>query len=319
MKSFTRRMLLAAPLALLCAAPAAAQEKVIGFAVPNLASSFWISSSYGVEDEAARRGAKLIKLNASGDANSAQQIAQLQDLIQRKVDVIIVGATNGDAVRAVVEQAVARGIPVIGLSSPPNTPQLAAVVSADHYDMGRLQARCLGGAVKSGQVAMVAGPSGQLWADQRALGFKETLAKEFPGLRVVAENRLGDNRNAALNIAEDWMQRFPDLSGVYAATDDIAAGVVAAVKAAKRARPVHVSASNFSPTAQQLLKGGELVCVSIQQIVSQGRLAARLALDAAAQRPIPQKVVALPALLVTSDNVASVDLSGVVAPATYRP
>lgn len=296
----------------------AAKEAVIGFAVPNLASSFWISSSYGLEDEAAKLGAKVIKVNAGGDANSAQQIAQIQDLVQRRVDAIVVGATNGDALRAVVEQAVARGIPVIGLSSPPNSDALAAIVSADHYDMGRLQARCLGQSVRSGQVAMMAGPSGQLWADQRALGFKDTLAKEFPAIQVVAENRLGDNRNAALNVAEDWLQRFPDLVGVYAATDDMAAGVVAATKSARRPQ-VRVSASNFSPAAQQLLASGELVCTSIQQIVSQGRMAARLALDAAAKRPIAQKKVAMPALLVDKSNVASVDLSGVVAPSSYRP
>lgn len=318
-RSIALRLLPLALAAPLLAQPAVAQEKVIGFAIPNLASSFWISSLYGVEDEARRLGARLVKLNAGGDANSTQQVAQIQDLVQRKVDAIIVGATNGDAVRAVVEQAVSRGIPVIGLSSPPNTPSLAAIVSADHYDMGRLQARCLGAATGSGTVAMMAGPAGQVWADQRALGFKETLAKEFPVIRIAAENRLGDNRNAALNVAEDWMQRFPDLAGVYAATDDIAAGVVSASKGANRARPLRVSASNFSPIAQQMIKSGDLVCSSVQQIVTQGRMAAQLALDAANRKPIANKRVALPALLVTAQNVDSIDLSGVVAPASYRP
>ena len=52
------------------ASTAVAQEKTIGVAVPNLASSFWISAVYGIEDEAKKSGTKVLKLNAGGDANS---------------------------------------------------------------------------------------------------------------------------------------------------------------------------------------------------------------------------------------------------------
>lgn len=298
-------------------APARAAEPVIGVSVPNLGSSFWISVLYGV-DTAAKGKAKLVTLNAGGDANSSQQISQIQDLIQRKVDAIVVGATNGDAVKAIVERAVAAGIPVVGISSPPNTDKLAAVVSADHYDMGKLQAECLAKAIGGkGEVAMMAGPSGQAWSDLRAQGFKDTLAKVAPGVKVVAESRLADNRNAALTTADDWIQRFPDLAGVYSATDDMAAGVVSALKSAGK-KSVKVSASNLSPTAQQMLKDGDLACTSIQQIVAQGRAALDQAVAAATKGKVEAKVVT-PAVLVTPENVGSVDLSLVVAPADYRP
>ncbi|MFK8251892.1 substrate-binding domain-containing protein [Ancylobacter terrae] len=298
-------------------APARAAEPVIGVSVPNLGSSFWISVLYGV-DTAAKGKAKLVTLNAGGDANSSQQISQIQDLIQRKVDAIVVGATNGDAVKAIVERAVAAGIPVVGISSPPNTDKLAAVVSADHYDMGKLQAECLAKAIGGkGEVAMMAGPSGQAWSDLRAQGFKDTLAKVAPGVKVVAESRLADNRNAALTTADDWIQRFPDLAGVYSATDDMAAGVVSALKSAGK-KSVKVSASNLSPTAQQMLKDGDLACTSIQQIVAQGKAALDQAVAAATKGKVEAKVVT-PAVLVTPENVGSVDLSLVVAPADYRP
>lgn len=299
-------------------APASAAEPTIGVAVPNLGSSFWISVLYGVEQEAKADGAKVIKLNAGGDSNSSQQISQIQDLIQRKVDAIVVGATNGDAVKAIVERAVAAGIPVVGISSPPNTSKLASLVSADHYDMGKLQAECLAKAIGGkGEVAMMAGPAGQAWSDLRAQGFKETLAKVAPNVKIVAESRLADNRNAALTTAEDWVQRFPDLSGVYSATDDMAAGVVSALKASGKTG-VKVSASNLSPTAQQMLKDGELACTSIQQVVAQGRAALKQAVAAAEKGKVEPKVVTT-AVLVTPENVGSIDLGPIVAPADYRP
>lgn len=300
-------------------AAASAQQRTIGVTVPNLASSFWISAVYGIQDEAKKAGVKIIMLNAGGDANSSQQISQIQDLTERKVDAMIVGATNGDAVKAVVERAINAGIPVIGISSPPNTAKLASVVSADHYDMGRQQAECLVKAMGGkGVVAMMAGPAGQAWSDQRAKGFRETMKTEAPAVKIVAESRLADNRNTSLTTAEDWTQRFPDLTGVYAATDDMAAGVVSAFRAANKLQGVHISASNFSPTAQQLLKDGEIACTSIQQIVAQGRDALQQAANAAAKQPVEKQVV-VPALLITPQNMATVDMGSVVAPSDYRP
>lgn len=321
----TRRSILAS-LAVLAAAslllvsrPGEAQPLTIGFSMPDLSQSFWISMAYGVDDEAKKAGVRIVKVNAGGDANVNQQISQLQDLVQRHVSAIIVGATNGDAVRPVVERAVAAKIPVVGLSSIPNTPKLSSAVGADHYGMGRLQAQCLAQAMGgSGNVGMMAGPAGQSWADNRANGFRETVAKEFPSIKVVTESRLADNRNAALRTTEDWIQRFPDLKGIYSATDDIGAGVVAALKAANRLGQVKVSSSNLSPTAEQLLKDGNFVCVSIQQIVLQGREAVRQAIKAAKGEATTPNV-STPAILVTTANLSSVNLGEVQAPSGYRP
>lgn len=298
---------------------AGAASTTIGFSMPDLSESFWTSMAYGVDDEAKKLGVTVVKVNAGGDANVNQQISQIQDLVQRHVNAIIVGATNGDAVRPAVEQAIAAKIPVVGLSSIPNTPKLASAVGADHYAMGKLQAQCLGKAIGgSGEVGMMAGPAGQSWADLRADGFRDTIKADFPKIKIVTESRLADNRNAALNTTEDWVQRFPDLKGVYSATDDIGAGVVDGLKASNKLGQVKVSTSNLSPTAQKMLQSGEFACTAIQQIVLQGRVALQQAVKAAKGEKTNPKV-STPALLVTKDNMATIDMSGVSAPAGYRP
>ncbi len=300
-------------------AGAAAQKLTIGFSMPDLSESFWISMAYGVDAEAKKAGVEIVKVNAGGDANVNQQISQIQNLIQRKANAIIVGATNGDAVKPVVEQAVAAGIPVIGLSSIPGSPKISSAVGADHYGMGRLQAECLGKALGGkGGVGTMAGPAGQSWADERVKGFRETLAAKSPNIKIVTDSRLADNRNSALKTMEDWIQRFPDLNGVYSATDDIGAGVVDAIKAAGKSKSLKVSSSNLSPVAEELLKSGEFVCVSIQQIVLQGREAVRQAIKAAKKEKTVEQV-RTPAILVTKENLAKVDLSNVRAPQGYKP
>ncbi len=121
----------------------------------------------------------------------------------------------------------------------------------------------------------------------------------------MTEPRLADNRNAALNTTEDWVQRFPNLKGIYSATDDIGAGVVDGLKASNKLGQVKVSTSNLSPTAQKMLASGEFVCTAIQQIVLQGRVALEQAVKAAKGEKT-EASVATPAVLVTKDNMSTI-------------
>ncbi|WP_288960828.1 substrate-binding domain-containing protein [uncultured Sulfitobacter sp.] len=300
-------------------APAYSEELTIGLSVPSLASAFWTSATYGVEQEAKEENATLLKLDAGGDTNVTQQVSQISDLIQRRVDAIIIGATNGDALKAITERAIAAGIPVIGFSSPPSTESLSSYIGADHYDMGRLQARCLAdGMGGKGKVAMLSFIEGQIWAEYRANGFKETLAKEFPEIEVVVENRLAVTRAQAITTVEDILQRNAEITGIYTTVDELAAGAVTALKSAGKNDAVTVSTSNLSPVARQMLMDGDIACTSVQLIVEQGRNALKQAVLAATESKNDGAVI-LPAVLVTKENLPGLDLAPIVAPESYRP
>jgi TMAO reductase system protein TorT len=295
------------------------EKMTIGFSAPDLSASFWVSMTYGVNDEAKKLGVKVINVNAGGDANANKQISQLQDLVQRQVDGLIVGATDGDAVRPIVEQALAQKIPVVGLSSLPNSTKLTAAVGTDNAGMGKIQGECLGAALGGqGDIAMFAGPVGQSWAEGRAKGFKETLAADYPNMKVVTTSNTADNRNSALTTMQDLLQRYPDLKGVYTVTDDLGAGVVDALRTSKKIDSVKVASANFSPAAEELVKSGDFQCIAVQQIVEQGRQAVRQAVNAAKGKPVTKDVVT-PVIKVDGKTIGSVDLSTVRAPEGYKP
>ena len=291
----------------------------IGFSMPELTASFWISAAYGVDTEAKAEGATVIKSNAGGDYNSDQQISGIQDLIQKKVSVIIVGATDGNAVKAVVEQAVAAGIPVVGISSIPNSDKIVSAVGADHYGMGKLQAQCLGTALAGkGNVALLGGPPAQSWADEREKGFTETIASTFPSMKVVAEDRTAWDRANGLKVMQAWIQKYPDLAGAYSAYDDIGAGAIDAIKAAGKTGQILVSSSNLSQIGEELLKSGDLVCETTQQVVVQGIDAVQQAVRAATGGAVDKSVITS-AVEVTKDNLATTDFTPLRAPAGYTP
>lgn len=312
----------AAPTTVAASDSAAASIKsglTIGFSMPALAESFWISAAYGIDTAAKKVGATVIKANAGGDSNADQQISQIQDLIQRKVNAIIVGATNADAVKAVVEQAVAAGIPVVGISAIPNTDKIVSAVGADNLGMGKLQAECLGKAINgSGKVALLAGPPGQTWADLRLKGFVDAVKAEFSGIQLLQEDRTAVDRASGLNVMQALIQKEPALSGAYTAYDDIGAGAIDAIKAAAKGGQIKVSSSNLSQIGEGLLKAGDFVCETTQQVVLQGTDALMAAVTAASGGQ-PEKDIITSAIEVTKDNLASLDFSTIRAPDGYTP
>jgi ABC-type sugar transport system substrate-binding protein len=295
------------------------EQLTVGFSMPDSSESFWVSMAYGVQQEAKKLGVKVVTASAGGDANANQQISQIQDLMQRNVNALIVGATDANAVTPVVDQAIGQGIPVVGASSLPASKKLTSSVFTDNIGMGTIEAQCLGEAMGGkGTVAMLVGPAGQIWADLRAKGFTDAVKKQYPNIKVVAQTRLADNRNAALTITQDWLQRFPRLSGIYSVTDDTGAGAIDAIQSAHKTGSIKVASSNFSPAARQLLSNGSFVCTAAQQIVTQGEQALLQAVNAAKKQPVKATVVT-PVVKLTKDNVASTSLAQLQAPAGFTP
>lgn len=301
-------------------APQTKEEVTIGLSTAAVATAFVMSLYYGVEDEAQVQGVDLVALDAGGYENISRQIQQIQDLIQRRVDVIIVNVTNAEAVAPVVEMAIAQGIPVVGLSSLPATDKMAATVGADHYGMGVLQAQCLASKLPEGsEIAIMAGPAGVNWAMERTAGFKETLAADYPSMRIVAEINSNSDRNNGLRIMEDWLQAYPNLGGIATVVDDLGAGAADAIAAANRTGQIRISSSNLSAIGYQYLQDGKIDCQSAQQGVLQGRVALQSAIAIALGEELEDPNFITEALLIERDELDSVDLSGISAPAGYRP
>ena len=298
---------------------AQSRKLTFGFSMPALTYSFWIPIDYGVRDEAKKLGVKLVILNAGGFDRLDNQIQQMEDLIQRKVDAIIIGATSAEGVVPVVEKAVMKGIPVVGVGSQPKTDKLLVRILADDYGMGKIQAEYLGKSLGGkGKVAMMSGPPGLNWTIDRAKGFRETLSKLYPSMAIVAEQWTPVSRPQALSLMEDWIERFPDLNGLYTANDDLAAGAVEAIKAAGKSKQIKVSSANPTPLGMKYLEEGIIVCFAIQQTVLQGRLGVQAAynyLTTGKTKPVE----VTPALAMTLENLNSFNYSTVLAPKEFTP
>src|SRR5690606_6725515 len=101
--------------------------------------------------------------DAGGYEMIERQIAQVENVIQRGVDAIVITATNAEALVPVVEEAMARGIQVISDDVLLATDNVTLKISENSYNVGRALAQFLVDRLNGqGNVVMLKGPAGAI-------------------------------------------------------------------------------------------------------------------------------------------------------------
>ena len=208
----------------------------------------------GVKEEAARQGFEAVVLNAADKLD--KQIADVEDLIQRRIDVLLINATH-DGAAAVVEKAAKAGIPVITLQRGVPSPAVSSHIGTDNVVIGRLGAQWvvdkLGG---KGNVVVMEGIPGAASSEDRKKGAAEIFPK-YPDIKIVAQQSGQYDRAKALNVMENILQAQPKIDVVYCFNDEMAMGVLAAVKAARRTG-ILITGMDANKDAVEAVKRGEL-------------------------------------------------------------
>lgn len=160
----------------------------IGFAGPQ-ADHGWLNA---INENATSQAKKYsdVTLEATEGANdTAAQIGQVQTLINKKVDVLVILPADGKALTQVGLQAMKAGIPVINLDRIFASPQAYRCwVGGDSYGMGLNAGRYIGEQLKDkpgAKVIELAGIDGLELTKQRTQGFDDAL-KNYPNIKKVA-------------------------------------------------------------------------------------------------------------------------------------
>ena len=149
-------------------------KPAIGLAVSTQSNPFFVTLKKGAEEEAQKQGLTLITVDAQDDP--AKQIASIEDLIQKKVKVILVNPTDSDAVVGAVKAANAAGIPVVTLDRSVNGGEVASHVASDNVAGGKMAAEYLLGKIgNQGDVVELEGIPGASAARERGQGFHDVI------------------------------------------------------------------------------------------------------------------------------------------------
>jgi ABC-type sugar transport system substrate-binding protein len=291
----------------------------VGVLEPNLAIPHFVAQAYGFADEAEKLGMKVIMYDAGEHKNVAKQVAQMEDLIANKVDVIcIVPGTNVTAM-AQIDQALAAGIPVVNVNIMSDHPKVLGRIRSDDYEQGRLQGEFIVKALNgNGNVVMMSGVSGNSAFINRAKGFQEYVTKH-PGIKVLSEQWTPNATDRGLKLMEDWSQTFPKIDAVYTGADRLAIGAAQALLAqGKKPGQVVITTVDYNDDTERFVREGWISAAMAQTPVLMGRWGIRVAVAALTKQPVPEKLFT-PNFVITKDNADTVDINAIRQPKGWRP
>jgi ribose transport system substrate-binding protein len=236
---------------------------------------------------------EAVVLDAGGDV--ARQIAQIEDLIQQKVDAIIIWPTNGEAVIPAVRKASKAGIPVVVTNSNIAEPGFQFVSSfsgPDNVTQGSRSAEIMCDKFKSmgiegeARVLQISGQPGYTTAIERQQGFDDRLPEVCPNVTLV-ETQPGDwNREKAQKVMEAFLVKYDDIDGVYSGDDNMGVGALNAAKAAGRDGIIFVGATNFA-VGYEAMGRGEYWGSIYQSPVDDAKAALKTAVDILEGKELP--------------------------------
>lgn len=243
MKAIKVSSALVALLALLlvgCASPttgssssgSGSSKYTIGFAVSTLNNPFFVAMVNGVKSEAAKEGVTVIVDNGNNDPST--QLNQMQDLIQQKVNAIILNPTDSQSLSSAVKLANQAKIPVVTLDRSVTSGTVATYIASNNIEAGKMAAdqiiKALGG---TGEVVDLQGTIGTSAEADREKGFSDEIATAS-GITVVARQTASFDRSTALNVTQNLLQAHPNIKGVFAQNDEMALGALKAIQQARK-------------------------------------------------------------------------------------
>lgn len=211
------------------------KELVVGFSQMEMNNPWRIAESKSIQDEAKKRGIKLVYTDAQG--STAKQVSDVESMVAQKVDYIVLAPREFDGLAPALEAAKKANIPVILVDrKAKGEPGVDYVtfIGSNFVEEGQRAAEWLAKTMNNkGNVVELTGTSGSSVAMDRQKGFVDTLKAKAPDMKIIASQNGEFARANGQKVMENMLQAHGDkINAVYAHNDEMAIGAINAIKAA---------------------------------------------------------------------------------------
>lgn len=305
---------------------ALAADFVVGVSWSNFEEERWKRDEAAIKSALEAAGAKYI--SADAQASNEKQLSDVENLITKGANALIILAWDADAILPAVQKAKAEGIPVIAYDRLIQDPSVF-YLSFDNVEVGRMQARAVEKLKPEGNYVFIKGAATDPNADFLHQGQLEVLqpAIDSGKIKVVGEQY---TEGWAPEVAQRNMEQIltknnNKVDAVVAANDGTAGGAAAAL-AAQNLVGIPLSGQDGDIAALNRIARGEQTVSVYKDARELGKTAAEIALalakgtkpddipDAVAWDKGPKKISIeskfLTPITVTRDNLNLVIESG---------
>lgn len=272
---FVRGIFAVLAVCLACGVSAAPKTYTIAFSLKTVTNDdFQKAIATAIQSAVEAAGHKFLLVTAGEQTAVSTQVNQVEDLIAKKVDAIILNPMDGKAVVPVLKKAKAAGIPVIVVDSSVekgNEGLYISYVGTDNFNAGVEAGKRLVKELNNrGNVLVVRGANGSLAGDNRVDGFKKGL--EGSGLKIVGEQPGNWNNAVAMQVTENLLQANKSVQGLFTASDVMLEGILQAIGDANRSG-IKILAVDGSKKAVDLIETGTVTGTMAQFPAKMGRIA----------------------------------------------
>lgn len=304
---------------------ASAKKPLIGVSIRSLSEERWAREKDIMEQLATEMGADIMFTDANHD--EALQNSQIENLISRGVDVLIIIAQNSDVAATGVQMATEEGIPVIAYDVAIFHPD-AIYLSFDSVKVGYEMAKVITSLVPKGNYMWLGGSPTDDNAYLVRQGHFQVLQPliDKGDIVLVGEQwcTAWSPQEAMMHMENALVANNDKIDAVVASNDGTAGGAVQALMERGLAGKVPVSGQDVDlAAAQRIAEGTQAV-----SIFKDVRVLARTAIEAAielaegkkpsaingkyvnSERGIEQEAILLDVVPITQDNLYEVIVLG---------
>jgi ribose transport system substrate-binding protein len=243
-----------------------------------------------------------------------QQIQVVEGFQSQGVSAIVLAPLDARALVRPVEEAIRAGIPVIVFDSALESKAMTSYVATDNVKGGRLAGDHMAKLLKGkGKVLLLRYQEGSASTEAREQGFLEAL-KAYPGITLISSDQhAGPTRDTAKRVAENLLNRYPDLQGVFCVNESSAAGMLLALQDLGRAGKVAFLGFDAHPVFIEAMRKGEMSGFVLQDPFGMGYLAVKTAAQHLQGQKVPA-VIDTGVHIITPENVDSPEMKPILDP-----
>lgn len=277
----------------------------IGVTVGDLANPFFVQIAKRAELEAKKLAGDNVKVTlASSGYDLGQQVAQIDNFIAAKTDLIILNAADTKGIGPAVKRARDAGIIVIAVDV--GADGANATVTSNNYQAGEIACQTIVDKLDSkGNVVIINGPPVSAVQD-RVKGCENVLA-QHPDIHILSSNQNGKgSREGGLEVMTSLLVANPKIDAVFAINDPTAIGADLAAKQMQRSE-FFIMGVDGSPDGEAALKqeGSLFLGTPAQDPQVMASKAVEIGYALLQGKPAPQEAVLIPVQLIDRNNIAN--------------
>lgn len=214
-----------------CTPEIAAENQAAGILIPMISKGFqhqfWQAVKLGSEQAAADFNVDITFEGPATESEVDKQIEMLTAALAKNPAAICFAALDTQAAIPLLEEAQAKGIPVVGFDSGVDSDIPVATASTDNIAAAALaadkMAELIGG---EGQVAVLVHDQTSRTGIDRRDGFLNRMAEAYPNIEIVNVDYGAGDHLKSTDLAKAVMQANPDLKGYFGANEGSIIGVL---------------------------------------------------------------------------------------------